>query len=110
MGGIYSLLTASIAIVVLALSATVLIKLLDGSILTDGMLQTDASGTSYDPERVLALIGTLLAAVYYFFYALQKGVEGNQMPEFPEHLVPFIGGTNLLFLTGKYGRLAGIIK
>lgn len=111
MHDIFHFFSMAFAVVIIGLAAVVTVKLLDGTIRTNGLLQTapGARGTP-NPERLLALGGTLAAGVGYFIYALRAEIHDNTMPDFPEYLLPLIGGTNIAYLGGKFLRGQGIIS
>ena len=89
-----------------ALTALVVIiayRLLTGQINTRGLLRDKVGGRAISPGRLQLLIVTLLIIIYY----VMKVLETKKFPNMPQEFVLALGGSNLVFLGGKfYGLLA----
>jgi len=99
-----------IGIFVLALGASIGIKLLTGEINTKGLLFGRITGRPtgqdeyFSPERLQLLIATLGAAFYYLTLVLTNPNPGT-FPEVPQTWPAILGGSNALYLGGKaYAR------
>ncbi|CDZ46714.1 hypothetical protein [Neorhizobium galegae] len=108
MGNLVPIATTTLVVILFLFAATFAIKLLNGHINTAGMLET-APDRPIDPERLLVLIGTVLAGFGYFSYGLNVGAKNGALPDLPEELVTALGGGNLLYLSGKIFRTGRII-
>jgi len=103
-----------IEIFILALGATIAIKLLNGEINTDGLLygriaaRKKGQDEYFSPERVQLLVFTVWAAFYYLTLVLSNPNPGT-FPEVPQTWPAVLGGSNAIYLGGKaYARwLAG---
>ena len=91
------------------LFGVVMIKLLRGDINTAGLLRTPHSlNKDIDPERLVLVISTVIAAIYYIMLAMETtcipGVPGCELPNVPDELLLLLGGSHGAFLTGKIFR------
>jgi hypothetical protein len=109
MGIIAPAATTILVVFLFVLLFVVAVKMLNGDILTDGMLSHE-SGGDIDPERLLMLIGTIMGAFAYLSYGLSKGAHDGALPDIPEELLTALGGGNLFYLSGKIFRNGGLAK
>ncbi len=91
------------------LFSVVMIKLLRGNINTFGLLCTsNGSSSDIDPERLVLVISTVIAAIYYIMLTMETtcfpGVPGCGLPDIPDELLMILGGSHSAFLTGKIFR------
>lgn len=93
----------------------VIIKLLRGEVNTVGLLSTPQNSNEpqklseqIDPERLLLVISTIIAAVYYIMLTMQttcaQGATDCWLPDIPNELLMLLGGSHSAFLTGKIYR------
>src|SRR5262245_9058329 len=83
------------------LAATVVIKLLTGSINTQRLLYgTRSDGTRYfSPGRVQLLIVTIMISFEYLLNAVNA--EAGKMPTLPDEALKLLGVSNAFYLSGK---------
>jgi predicted secreted protein len=88
-----------------AIAAIVGYRMLTGEIETDGLLSSNPD-EPIDPERVAMLVGTIAAAAYYAFTALSSLGNGpvTSLPDVPDLTLELLGGSQILYLTGKLAR------
>jgi len=91
------------------LFSVVVMKLLRGDINTIGLLCTpNGSSSDIDPERLVLVISTMIAAIYYIMLTMEitcfPGVPGCGLPDIPDELLMVLGGSHSAFLTGKFFR------
>jgi hypothetical protein len=103
MGNLVPIATTVLIAILFLFAATLILKLLNGEIKTAGMLETKPD-RPIDPERLLVMIGTVMAGFGYFSYGLNVGARDGALPDLPEELVTALGGGNLLYLSGKIFR------
>ena len=105
-------LTAGTALVVMlcAFALTLILQLADGTINTRGMLHEQEDGGPPLKTRQLLLYSSMALAFGYFVYGLKTGPINGHIPDLPDELLPFLGGTNLAYLSGKFMRLQGLIR
>ena len=87
------------------MTAIVAIRMLSGQISTRGLLASAKS--TYDPERLVLLIGTFVAAGYYIALCLPLLTQENikALPAVPEEVFFLLGGSQIGYLTGKRLRM-----
>ncbi|MBP1852556.1 hypothetical protein [Rhizobium halophytocola] len=108
---LHPVIGTALVVVLVAFLLVVVVRLLDGTIATAGMLITQQhEGETAGLERQTLLFASVAAAAGYFIYGMKIGLETGRMPDFPEELLPFLGGTNLAYLSGKFMKLKGIIS
>ena len=95
-----------------ATAALIVYRLLTGQIRSNGLLRTGSSEHVVEPERVQLFIGSIAAAGLYVGYVLNAAADSAKpltaLPDIPTEAVLLMGGSNLLYLGGKYVR--AIIK
>ena len=91
------------------LAFALLARLLDGTIRTTDMLSSETDGP-IDPERLLTMVATVLIGFAYFAYGLKVGAEKGVLPVVPSEVLTGLGGSNLLYIIGKYVRPGGGIN
>jgi len=92
-----------------ALFSVVMIKLLRGDINMAGLLNTpQVSNSDIDLERLVLVISTLIAAIYYIMLTMEMtcfpDVPGCRLPDVPDELLMILGGSHSAYLTGKIFR------
>lgn len=103
MAGFSFTVTVALVAMLSAFAFVTLLKMLDGSINTSGMLATGKEQPN-DPERILMLIGTIAGAFAYFSYGLKSIATGGTLPPVPQEAVMALGGSNFLYIFGKIFR------
>jgi hypothetical protein len=85
-----------------ALAATVVIKILTGSISLDGLLTGDRKdGTGYfSVGRTQLLVFTAIAAISYIRQVISAPAAAG-LPDIPAATLGMIGGSQLFYLAGK---------
>ena len=81
-----------------AVAALLAYRVLTGAISLDGLFTSD--GARFSPERLQLLIMFLSAIVVYAASAMRS----KGMPDVPEELLIFLGGSNAIYLAGKIAR------
>ena len=82
-----------------SLMAIVLFKLFAGSINLSGVLE-DKVTYAFSPGRLQLLLATFGGAIFYFSQIVS--MENRMaMPPVPPELLVIVGGSNLLYLSGK---------
>jgi len=98
------ILSIAIASWLTALGAIVFMRLLNGSIRTDGLLSTQLGG-GVSPERVQLLIASLIAAAVYAADSLSNPpIAGEPLRDVPDALLTAMAGSQLVYLGGKMMR------
>ena len=93
-------------ILLVALIVLVGYKIMVREINIDGLLLDKTSGRAISPTRVQMLVVTLMIAVYYMFRVM-KTEDTGRFPDLPNELMIALGGSHLIYLSGKlYGMLA----
>jgi hypothetical protein len=93
-----------------AMALAVLYRLLNGEMVTTGLLAHDdagAAGGETTPERSQYMLVILGAVAVYAYQALaaQHGTAPiKSLPEVPQNLLLIFGGSNVLYLSGKISR------
>ena len=89
----------------LVLASIVFYRLLTGDIVTRGLLcELDKSAVS--PERVQMLVGTLVALSYIVTLTLSTD-DLTTLPTPPLWVIALLGGSQSLYLAGKWYRRLG---
>jgi hypothetical protein len=85
-----------------SLFATIAIRLLTGTINTQGVLRTKSpdGDDSLSPARVQLLVFTLAAAGTYLGWAIEARGSG-EMPKVPESWLVTLGGSHVFYLGSK---------
>ena len=89
----------------LALASVVFYRLLTGDIAIRGLL-CELGGDAVSPERVQMLIGTMVALSYYVTLALSTD-DPTTLPTPPVWVIALLGGSQTLYLAGKWVRRPG---
>ena len=78
-------------------------QLLTGRINLRKMLSEKDGSERYSPVRVQLLVLTLSGLAFYSLkLADSTDMDGATLPQLPGELVAVLGGSNLLYLAGKY--------
>lgn len=89
------------------LAILILFRMLNGEILVSGLLRTRIADP-IDPERILMLVGTVVAAIYYASLALSQdlsAIDGSvSLPPVQDVVLQLLGGSQVLYLAGKIAR------
>lgn len=82
-------------------------QLLNGQIVTTGLLRSSVTGV-IDPERIQLLIGTIAGAAYYAATALQQLANAesglSSLPDVPDTVLMLLAGSQTLYVGGKLTR------
>ena len=89
----------------LVLASMVFYRLLTGDIATRGLLCELGEG-AVSPERVQMLIGTMVALGYYVTLTLSTD-DPTTLPTPPVWVIALLGGSQSLYLAGKWLRRPG---
>lgn len=89
----------------LVLASMVFYRLLTGDIATRGLL-CELGGDAVSPERVQMLVGTMVALSYYVTLTLSTD-DPTTLPSPPVWVVALFGGSQSLYLAGKWVRRPG---
>jgi hypothetical protein len=94
----------------LALACLVIIKMLNGDIVTSGLLcgrissRPSNDNQYFSPERLQLLVLTLAAAAYYLSLVMENPQQGS-LPEVQATWPGLLGASNMVYLAGKsYAR------
>ena len=91
----------------MVLAAIIAYRLLTGRINTRGLLRNKIGGHAISPGRLQLFVVTLLILIYYVMEVL----ETKTFPNMPHEFVLALGGSNLVYLGGKfYGLLASNLE
>jgi hypothetical protein len=101
--------TTTLVLVLMLLAAVVVFNLLRGKINTVGLVRTSTDG-SVDPERVLLMIATVMFAFGYLSFGLSSGAPDGSLPDLPDEIITALGGSNLLYLSGKIFKRSKIVS
>ena len=88
-----------------ALAAIVFYRLINGQIRTTGLLNQTLNGPR-SPERVQLMIGSTMALGYYLTLSLSSD-PSTGMPEPPIWVLAMVGGSQSVYLLGKWFRRPG---
>ena len=84
----------------LVLASMVFYRLLTGDIATRGLL-CELGGGAVSPERVQMLVGTMVALSYYVTVTLSTD-NLTTLPTLPVWVIALLGGSQSLYLAGKW--------
>ena len=91
----------------IVLAAIIAYRLLTGRINTRGLLRNKVRGRAISPGRLQLFVVTLLILIFYVMEVLAT----KKFPNMPQEFVLALGGSNLVYLGGKfYGLLAGNLE
>jgi hypothetical protein len=90
----------------IALIAIITYRLLTNQINTKGLLFDKTSGRNFSPGRLQMLVVTIAIAFYYLLKVMERKGTGT-LPDMPNEFLMALGGSHVIYLTGKlYGLLA----
>ncbi len=106
---IAKLFAAALQIWLIVLFVTLAYRMLSGSTNVTGLLRTRGAGAgagAVEADRVQLFIAFLFALVFYAKEAIAQTQTGmaTSLPEAPEELIAILTGSNVLYLSGKFGR------
>ena len=102
-------LAAGLVTEVIAFAAVIGWRLLDGTIVTRGLLSTEPDG-SVDPERTQMILVTMFALGGFLLsvlHGLARTAQPITMPTVPTELLAVLTGSQGVYLSGKLTRSAG---